>query len=132
MDLFDDDDEYDQTHQDTQTFNQPSVEIHLTEEQLYTEEFIKRLKEIVTENKEYSQFSFYISFRESSLTKEAIKYFNDNQFTQFIAYYNNQVFKAYRMVLEVRFSDETNTIRKRIRKINEMIPSIIKKFCLIH
>ena len=132
MDLFDDDEEYDQTHQDTQTFNQPSVEIHLTEEQLYTEEFIKRLKEIVTENKEYSQFSFYISFRESSLTKEAIKYFNDNQFTQFIAYYNNQVFKAYRMVLEVRFSDETNTIRKRIRKINEMIPSIIKKFCLIH
>ncbi len=132
MDLFDDDEEYDQTHQDTQTFNQPSVEIHLTEEQLYTEEFIKRLKEIVTENKEYNQFSFYISFRESSLTKEAIKYFNDNQFTQFIAYYNNQVFKAYRMVLEVRFSDETNTIRKRIRKINEMIPSIIKKFCLIH
>ena len=132
MDLFDDDEEYDQTHQDTQTFNQPSVEIHLTEEQLYTEEFIKRLKEIVTENKEYSQFSFYISFRESSLTKEAIKYFNDNQFNQFIACYNNQVFKAYRMVLEVRFSDETNTIRKRIRKINEMIPSIIKKFCLIH
>jgi hypothetical protein len=117
MDLFDNEDDDCEQEQKSQD-HYPSVEIHLTEEQLYTEEFVTRLKDIVTENKEYNKFSFYISFRESSLTKEAIKYFNDNQFTQFIAYYNNQVFKVYRMVLEIHFSDATN-------KLSIKIPSII-------